>query len=88
MEVASAGEPPRLRLVVHSEWRMQNHASPMAASTPGMKDLPSQGAVVDTVAALHDSNASSCKISGYISEKFGHPVTSQVARNFIRKLQG
>ncbi|KAF1788948.1 hypothetical protein GQ600_19348 [Phytophthora cactorum] len=41
-----------------------------------MKDLPSQGAVVDTVAALHDSNASSCKISGYISEKFGNPVAT------------
>ncbi|KAG3077948.1 hypothetical protein PI124_g19890 [Phytophthora idaei] len=69
MEVASAGEPLRLRLVVHSEWRMHSHASPMAA--PGMKDLPSQGAVVDTVAALHDSNASSSKIAGYMSEKFG-----------------
>ncbi|KAG3194284.1 hypothetical protein PC128_g9479 [Phytophthora cactorum] len=61
MDVASAGEPPRLRLVVHSEWGMHNHASPMAASTPGMKDLPSQGAVVDTIAALHGSNASSSK---------------------------
>ncbi|KAG6950661.1 hypothetical protein JG688_00014066, partial [Phytophthora aleatoria] len=70
MEVASAGEPPHLRLVVHSEWRMHNHASPMAASTPGMKGQPSQGAVVDTVAALHDSNASSSKIAGYMSEKF------------------
>ncbi|KAG3076030.1 hypothetical protein PI125_g21615 [Phytophthora idaei] len=71
MDVASAGEPPRLRLVVHSEWGMHNHASPMAASTPGVKDLPGQGAVVDTVAALHDSNASSSKITGYVSEKFG-----------------
>ncbi|KAF1777506.1 hypothetical protein GQ600_6258 [Phytophthora cactorum] len=102
MNVASAGEPPRLRLVDHSEWRMHNHASQMAASNPGMKALPSQGDVVDTVAALHDSNASSSKIARYISEKLGslfvvilmffhvkcRPVTSQVARNFIRKIQG
>ncbi|KAF4144044.1 hypothetical protein GN958_ATG06762 [Phytophthora infestans] len=71
MSVASAGELPRHRLVVHSEWRMHNHASEEAAATAGMKDLPTRGAVVDTVAAMHDSNTSSSKIAGYMSEKLG-----------------
>ncbi|KAG3092214.1 hypothetical protein PI124_g12246 [Phytophthora idaei] len=73
MNAARAGEIPRRRLVIHKAWRMHNHAPEMAASI-GMKDLPTQVAVADTVAALRDSNASSNEIAGYMSVELGKDV--------------
>ncbi|KAI9987327.1 hypothetical protein PInf_023330 [Phytophthora infestans] len=83
INVASAGELPRHRLVAHSEWRMHNNASEEAAATAGMKDPPTRGAIVDTVAAMHDSYTSPSKCFGYMSEKLGSLVaTTPTGRGF------
>ncbi|ETM46222.1 hypothetical protein L914_08837 [Phytophthora nicotianae] len=88
MNVAPPGKPPRHRLIVYNEWRMHNHTTEISGATVGVKELPTQGVVAQTVSALHDCNASSGKIAGSMSEELGRTITSQVARKFIRKLQG
>ncbi|ETN19025.1 hypothetical protein PPTG_04445 [Phytophthora nicotianae INRA-310] len=65
------GKPPRHRLIVHNEWRMHNHTTEISGATAGIKELPTQGVVAQTVSALHDCNASSGKIAGYMSEELG-----------------
>ncbi|OWY97135.1 Sedoheptulokinase [Phytophthora megakarya] len=69
--VASAGSQPRHRLVVLNEWRLLNHPTEIAGKAAKVKDVPVEGIVAQTVAALHDSNTSSGKIDGFMSEELG-----------------